>query len=252
MADSNSPIQQIAAGSNALDRVNENFDAASPALMYGRDARTSAGLTWGYIGGRWGGAAVPNGTVALAANATSYLVVDRATGALSASTSTVNWADVGAYARAYQVVTGAAGVSSYQDHRGGPGGSLGSSGGSSASSPVVIPIACSDETTALEAGAAKVTFRMPLALALTRVKASLTTAQSAGALLTVDINVDGASILSTKITIDNGERTSVTAAAPPVVATATLADDAEVTIDIDQVGDGIARGLKVYLVGAPA
>ena len=30
MADQTSPIQQLAAGSNAVDRVNENFDAGSP------------------------------------------------------------------------------------------------------------------------------------------------------------------------------------------------------------------------------
>lgn len=39
-----------------------------------------------------------------------------------------------------------------------------------------IPIACSDETTALTAGAAKVTFRMPFAFTVTAVRASLTTA----------------------------------------------------------------------------
>ena len=54
---------------------------------------------------------------------------------------------------------------------------------------------------------------------------------------------------STKITIDNTEKTSTTAAAPPVISDSTLADDAEVTIDIDTVGDGTAKGLKVTLLG---
>lgn len=115
-----------------------------------------------------------------------------------------------------------------------------------------LPIACSDEATALAAGSAKVTFRMPYALTLSAVRASLTTAQTSGSILTVDINVDGVSILSTKLTIDNGEKTSFTAAIAAVISSAAASDDAEITIDIDQVGDGTAKGLKVYLIGVPA
>lgn len=114
-----------------------------------------------------------------------------------------------------------------------------------------IPIACSDETTALSAGTAKVTFRMPYAMTLTSVRASLTTAQSSGSIFTVDINESGSSILSTKLTIDNTEKTSTTAATPPVISDSSLADDAEITIDIDQIGNGTAAGLKVYLIGTP-
>lgn len=113
----------------------------------------------------------------------------------------------------------------------------------------VLPVACSDEITPLTTGVAKVTFRMPHAMTLTAVRASLTTAQVSGSLLTVDIHVEGTSILTTKLTIDNGEKSSVTAATPAVLASTALADDAEITIDIDQVGDGSATGLKVYLIG---
>ncbi|MBD9583579.1 DUF2793 domain-containing protein [Delftia sp. DLF01] len=115
-----------------------------------------------------------------------------------------------------------------------------------------ICVAASDETAALTVGAGKVTFRMPYAFTLSGVRASLTTAQASGSLFTVDINESGASILSTKLTIDNTEKTSTTAAAPPVISDINLADDAEITIDIDQVGDGSAKGLKVYLIGEPA
>ena len=78
-----------------------------------------------------------------------------------------------------------------------------------------LMIAASDETTAITTGTGKVTFRMPFAMTLTAVRASLTTASSSG-IPTVDINEGGVSILSTKITIDNTETTSTTAAAPPV------------------------------------
>lgn len=246
MADQNSPIQQVAAGSNAVDRFNENFDAASPAMLWGRDARTSGGLTWGYIGGRWGSSVIANGTLDLTASATNYVVAERATGAVTASTTTTNWADQSAYVRLYLVITGASTVTDYEDHR-----QLYMSSSYGGSTPVVIPVACSDETTSLTTGAAKVTFRIPLAITLTEVRASLTTAQSSGSTLTVDINAAGVSILSTKLTIDNTEKTSKTAATPPVISTAVLADDAEITVDIDQIGASGATGLKVYLVGVP-
>jgi hypothetical protein len=117
-----------------------------------------------------------------------------------------------------------------------------------ASSESII-IACSDETTALTTGTGKVTFRMPYALTVSAVKASLTTAQTSGGILTIDINEGGVSILSTKLTIDNTEKTSVTAAIAAVISDAALAADAEITIDIDQIGDGTAKGLKVSLIG---
>jgi hypothetical protein len=114
---------------------------------------------------------------------------------------------------------------------------------------VPIGVAASDETTALTTGAAKVTFRMPYAYTLTAVRASVTTAPT-GSVLTVDINEGGSTILSTKITIDAGEKTSTTAATPPVISDTSLADDAEITIDIDTVGSTIAgAGLKVWLIG---
>ena len=108
-------------------------------------------------------------------------------------------------------------------------------------------IACSDETTDLTNGTAKVTFRMPAAGTLTAVKATVTTAP-VGSDLIVDINEAGTSVLSTKLSIDDGEKTSETAATPPVISDSALADDAEITIDIDQVGSGTAgAGLKVTL-----
>ena len=115
--------------------------------------------------------------------------------------------------------------------------------------PFELVVAASDETTALATGTAKITFRMPRAVTLTAVRASLTTAQTSGTIFTVDINESGTSILSTKLTIDNTEKTSTTAANPPVISDTSLADDAEITIDIDQIGNGTAKGLKVMLIG---
>jgi hypothetical protein len=113
-------------------------------------------------------------------------------------------------------------------------------------------VAASDETTALTTGTAKVTFRMPYAMTITAVRASLSTAQASGSIFTVDINEGGTTILSTKLTIDNTEKTSTTAATPAVVSDTALADDAEITIDIDQIGNGTAKGLKVTIIGTRA
>lgn len=112
-----------------------------------------------------------------------------------------------------------------------------------------IAVAFSDETTAITTGTAKATFRMPFGMTLTSVKASLSTAQTSGSIFTVDLNEAGTSVLSTKLTIDNTEKTSTTAAAAAVISDATLADDAEITVDVDQVGDGTAKGGKIYLKG---
>lgn len=116
--------------------------------------------------------------------------------------------------------------------------------------PAELIIACSDETTALTTGTAKVTFRMPYTMKLTEVRASLTGAGSTSGTTTVDINESGTTILSTKLTIDQGEKTSTTAATAAVISDSVLVDDAEITIDIDAVSGGANEtGLKVYLIG---
>ena len=120
---------------------------------------------------------------------------------------------------------------------------------SGAAIPVEIGVACSDESTAISATGTKVTFRMPYAMTVTGVRASLTGATTTGT-VTVDINEAGVSILSTKLTIDATEKTSTTAATAAVISDSALADDAEVTVDVDVVGDGTATGLKVWILGA--
>ena len=107
-------------------------------------------------------------------------------------------------------------------------------------------IAISDETTALTSGTAKVTFRAPYAFTITGVKGSLTTVSSSGT-PTWDINEAGTTILSTKLTIDASEKTSTTAATAAVVSDASIAADAEITIDIDTAGTSAAGG-KVTII----
>jgi len=106
-------------------------------------------------------------------------------------------------------------------------------------------VAVSDETTALTTGTGKVTFRMPYAAKLAAIRASVTTAPT-GASLIVDIKEGGTTILSTLLSIDAGAKTSTTATTPAVISDTNLADDAEMKIDVTQVGSTIAgAGLKV-------
>ena len=108
-------------------------------------------------------------------------------------------------------------------------------------------LACSDETTALTTGTNKVRFRMPYAGTLTAARASVNTAPT-GAALVVDVNEAGTTVLSTKLSIDATELTSTTAAAPVVISDSALADDAIISIDIDQVGSTVTgAGLKVSM-----
>ena len=110
-----------------------------------------------------------------------------------------------------------------------------------------LTIACSDETTNLTTGTAKVTFRAPKNMRVTGVRANVNTAP-AGSTILVDINENGTSIFSTRVSIDATEKTSVTAASAAVISDTFIADDSEVTIDIDQIGSSTAgKGLKITI-----
>ena len=114
----------------------------------------------------------------------------------------------------------------------------------------ILAIASSDEETVLTTGTAKSTFRNVGKFYATSVRASLTVAGTTSAITTVDINVGGSTILSTKLTVDLTEKTSVTAATPAVLSSNLIADDSEITIDIDVVSGGATeKGLKVYILG---
>ena len=117
-----------------------------------------------------------------------------------------------------------------------------------------LEVACSDEGTALTTGSAKITFRMPFALTLNAgesgVRASLTGAGSTSGTTTVDVHMNGTTIMSTtKCTIDDGDLTSV-GATEPVITTLTLTDNASITVEIDAVTGGADEtGLKIQLIG---
>ena len=89
-------------------------------------------------------------------------------------------------------------------------------------------------------------------MTLTDVKVEVVTAPT-GSVATFDLNEAGTSVLSTKVTIDATEKTSGTAATPPVVSDSALAEDALMTVDIDGIGATIAgAGAKIWLIGTRA
>ena len=112
-----------------------------------------------------------------------------------------------------------------------------------------IMASVTEENSNVATGTGLITFRVPYAMTLTSVRASVKTAPT-GSTIIVDINESGSSVLSTKLSIDAGETTSTTATTAPVISDSALADDAQITIDVDQVGSSTAgTGLKVTLLG---
>jgi hypothetical protein len=118
---------------------------------------------------------------------------------------------------------------------------------SAAPLPVAIQVACSDQTTDLAAANGVATFRAPHAFTLTEVRASINTTSSSGDVV-VDVNKNGATVLSTLVSIDQGEKTSVTGSPAAVISDDAIGDDDEITVDIDNAGTG-AKGLIVTLIG---
>lgn len=115
-------------------------------------------------------------------------------------------------------------------------------------------------------------FRLPYKFQITDIRASLKVAQTSGTLVNVYVyyiftgSIPGfitghGYIVAKDITIDNGELTSVTAAAPfswgsggsggPYQGVP-FPDDTEIDVYVAAVGDGTAKGLKVTLYGHKA
>lgn len=114
-------------------------------------------------------------------------------------------------------------------------------------------VAMSDETTAITTGTNKATMSLPYAFRVVGVYATLNTVSSSGT-PTIDINEGGTTILSTKIVIDQSEKTGGsagyqgTAAGAAVISDPDIAAFAEIGFDIDVAGTG-AKGLKAFIIG---
>lgn len=92
MADRAFPLGDISNGSGSqVARANALFDALSPIAVYGLDDTSTAGLYYGYHGGKVpvNGAVtvISDGVLALSASATNYIEATPTTGAVSKNTT---------------------------------------------------------------------------------------------------------------------------------------------------------------------
>lgn len=123
MADKTTHILTIAQGSGSQDaQANALYDAASPAMLYGRNAVLCSGLTWAYFGGNVTKAdgtqtTIASSTLTLTASATCRIVAQKSDGVVSFATNTTNWNDTANYWRLYSVTTSATGVTDWTDER---------------------------------------------------------------------------------------------------------------------------------------
>lgn len=120
-----------------------------------------------------------------------------------------------------------------------------------ANQPFELIVAASGEGDVVTIGDDKVRFRMPRAVTLQEVRASLSEAQVSGVELTVDMKLDGVPgiLLLAPLIFDNGETTTTTASTPAAVGTPDVDSDAEISIGVTQAGDATAKGLKVTFIG---
>lgn len=122
------------------------------------------------------------------------------------------------------------------------------SGGGGGGGGITLQLACSDLISNLVPGDNKAYVRAPAAFEVSLIRASLLEASSYGPLI-IDIKKNGTSILSTLLTIDEGETTSVTAATPVAIDDADVEDDDVLSVELVDEGTE-AVGLIVTIAGA--
>lgn len=107
---------------------------------------------------------------------------------------------------------------------------------------VLSPVASHSVTTTLGGD-----LELPFEGKITDIGAFADTAGTTGT-GTIDVNLNGTTMMSsTKITLDSTEKTSRTAATPPVLTTTTVNIGDIITVDIDAIQTTPAKGLSVIL-----
>lgn len=132
-------LTQITASAGADVPINQNFQAVSPAAVYGRRyGNDTGGLDLGLYGGRFEGFDISDLVVALdPSEATLYVVAARADGSVSFDTANTDWLDTTDFFRIGIATTGPATITGWVDHReayaapvsGGGGGAVSSVNG---------------------------------------------------------------------------------------------------------------------------
>ena len=114
------------------------------------------------------------------------------------------------------------------------------------SEPLIV--ACSDQDTPITVGD-KMDFYMTKDTTFTSIKISLKTPQTSGSIFTVDVKKNGVTVFTTLITIDNGMYWSALATTPEKIKSSLIfMKNDKVEIEVTQIGDGTATGLKIYFI----
>ena len=117
MSNSTSTVDNLSQSQSLKEvTINNFFDAASEATLFGRKGKDCSGLTWGYYGGNilvdGVVSQIANSTLSLTASSTNYIEATRA-GVVSKNTTGFTAGSM----PLYTVVTGASSVTSYTDWR---------------------------------------------------------------------------------------------------------------------------------------
>lgn len=104
---------------------------------------------------------------------------------------------------------------------------------------ISLGLACSDMTTAITAGTNKAYFPAPFNGTLDEVFIASNTAPTGSGQI-FNVKKAGVTMLSTKVTIDVGGFSSLTAAVPPVISVSAFNKGQFISVDFDQVGSTIA------------
>lgn len=176
-------------------------------------------------------------------------------GTMEAKNSGGSWAAIGVGIDGATGATGPAGPTGATGPAGVTGatgatgaGVTGATGPAGATGPVPVTgiglliwygLACSDMTTAIATGTNKAYFPAPFNGTLDSLFISTNVAPT-GSSQIFGVNKNGTTMLSTDVTIDATEFTSLTAATPPVISVSTFNKGDFISVDFDQVGSTIA------------
>ena len=111
---------------------------------------------------------------------------------------------------------------------------------------IVVPL--TSETGNVDATGIKYTLYTPRSFTLSSVRANLTTAQTSGNAITINITSNTSNIFTTpsSLTFTNGQTTSNS----PALSITSLTSNDKLEFNITQVGDGTGVGLKITMIGS--
>ncbi len=110
-----------------------------------------------------------------------------------------------------------------------------------------IPVTAMADSASVTTASNIYSFRLPFAMTIETIRASLTAASTVGE-VEIDIKLNGTTIFSTNLTIDQDELTSKDADVAYVLSKNIIDDDDLITIDVVSGGTG-ATGLKLWILG---